>query len=93
MSSSTKQLYQLRSACGGNWRNCITISAGGRGYLLTADRDAKPILMPVERFQQFTGVQIDPTECCGQLSETAVRTLYSQYFLWRMHSAEDSPFS
>lgn len=93
MMPNTKQLYQFLSACGGNWRNCITISAGGHSYLLTADRDAKPIVMPVERFQQLTGEQIDLTECFGQLSETAFRALYSQYFLWRMPSAEDSPFS
>lgn len=93
MNSSTKQLYQFLSACGGNWRNCIHVSVDGPGYLLTADRDAKPIVMPVERFRQLTGEQIDLTECCGQLSETAFRALYSQYFLWRMPSAEDSPLT
>lgn len=92
MNSSTKQLYLFLSACGGNWRNSIHVSADGPGCLLTADPDAKPIVMPVEQFQALTGEQIDPAECYGQLSETAFRTLYTQYFLWHTASAEGKPF-
>lgn len=86
---TTKHLYQFLSACGGNWRNSVYISSDGPGYLLSADRDARPIILSVERFQSLTGEQIDPAECCGQLSEDAFRTLYAQYYLWQMPSAED----
>ncbi len=91
MDSAVKKLYLFLSACGGNWRNSIYITADGPGYLLTADRDARPIILPVDRFQSLTGEQIDPAECCGQLSEDALRALYTQYYLWQMPSAEDNP--
>lgn len=86
MTSSTKLFYQFLSACRGNWRNSIYITCGGPdhpGYLLSADRDGKPMLMPITQFQQLTGEQIDPTECCGQLSGEAFRCLYAQYLLWQ----------
>lgn len=91
MNPSAKKLYLFLSACGGNWRNSIYISSDGPGYLLTADRDARPFIMPVEQFQTLTSEQIDPAECCGRLSEDAFRTLYAQYYLWQMPSADDKP--
>ena len=86
MNSSIKQLYLFLSACRGNWRSSIYITCqepDNPGYLLSADRDGKPMLMPIAQFQQLTGEQIDSTECCGQLSEEAFRSLYAQYLLWQ----------
>lgn len=83
--------YRFLSACQGNWRNSVYISANGPGYLLSANRDGQPIIMPVEQFQQLTGEIIDPGECCGQLTDEGFRALYAQYLLWRMPSAEDDP--
>ena len=86
MTSSTKQLYLFLSACRGNWRNSIYITCGGPdnpGYLLSADRDGRPIILSIEQFQQLTEEQIDPTECCGRLTMEAIRSMYAQYLLWR----------
>ena len=47
--------------------------------------------MSVEQFQQFTDESIDPTECCSQLTAEGFKSLYAQYLLWRMPSAEDDP--
>ena len=91
MSSESRHLYIFLSACQGNWRNSIHISAEGPDYLLSADRDGRPIQMAVEQLQQLTGEPIDPTECCGQLTAEGFKSLYAQYLLWRMPSAEDDP--
>lgn len=87
----SRQLYKFLSACAGNWRNCVYISDNGAGYLLSTDRDGGPIVMAVEQFQQLTGEQIDPTECCGQLSAEGFKMLYAKYLLWHMPTAEDDP--
>ena len=88
MASSTKQLYLFLTACSGNWRNTIHISCQGdmdsSGYLLAADRDG-------QQFYELTGVQIDPTECCGQLTEASFESLYAQYLIWRLPAAEEHP--
>lgn len=91
----SRQLYQFLTACGGNWRNTIHISCRGEkddpGYLLAADRDGQPVILPVRRFYELTGVQIDPAECCGQLTEAGFEALYAQYLLWRCSSLEEHP--
>ena len=93
LNSSANKLYLFLSACGGNWRRSVYISADGPGYLLTADRDARPVIMPVEQFHALTGERIEPAECCGQLTEDGFRALYAQYYIWQMPSAEDNPLS
>lgn len=85
------QLYNILSACAGNWRNCIYISVDSPDYLLTANRDGQPIVITVEQFRQLTGEQIDPAECCGQLTAAAFESLYAQYLLWHTVSAKDDP--
>ena len=84
-------LYNILSACAGNWRNCVYISADSFGYLLSTDQDGRPIVMTVEQFHQLTGERVDPTECCGQLSAEGFKSLYAQYLLWRMPSARKDP--
>lgn len=91
MAKSHHQLYNILSACAGNWRNCVYISAGGPDYLLSTSRDGQPIAMTVEQFQHLTGEQIDPAECCGQLTEAAFESLYAQYLLWHCSSAREHP--
>ena len=91
MNITSKQLYIFLSACAGNWRNCVYISAGSLGYLLSADRDGRPIVMTVEQFQRLTDEQVDPAECCEQLSAEGFKTLYAQYLLWNIPSAGDDP--
>jgi len=93
MDSKTRQLYLFLAACGGNWRNSVYIPRreGTPGYLLDADRDGKPLVMAAEQFQQLTGEQIDPAECCGLLTEEGFAALYAQYLLWRLPSAGQDP--
>ena len=95
MATATKYLYTFLSACSGNWRNTVHISCQGEadnsGYLLAADRDGQPVILPVQRFYELTGVQIDPAECCGQLTEAGFEALYAQYLLWRLPGTEKYP--
>ena len=94
-SSTTKQLYLFLTACSGSWRNSIYIKCQGEndspGYLLAADRDGQPVILPVQRFYELTGVQIDPAECCGPLTEAGFEALYAQYLLWRLPGTEKYP--
>lgn len=94
-SSTTKQLSLFLTACSGNWRNSIYIKCQSDkddlGYLLAADRDGQPVILSVQRFYELTGEQIDPAECCGQLTEAGFESLYAQYLLWRLPTAEEHP--
>lgn len=92
MGSETQKFYCFLSACSGSWRNAVFIAAPNTpGYLLTVDRDGRPLVMAAESFQQLSGEQIDPTECCGQLAKEGFASLYAQYLLWRVPSAEQDP--
>ena len=94
MDTASQKLYIFLSAFAGNWHNAAFIAGhkeDSPGYLLSANRDGWPIVMAVEQFQQLTGESIDPTECCGQLTEDAFKSLYAQYLLWQMPSAESNP--
>ncbi len=95
MNPFSGQLYTFLTTCGGNWRNTVYISCPGEkddsGYLLAADRDGQPIILSVRQFYELTGVQIDPAECCGRLTEAGFKALYAQYLLWRCPSAEKHP--
>lgn len=92
MPSECQHLYLFLAACQGNWRNSVYISTDGPGYLLSADRDGRPILIDVEAFQRLTGETIDPGECCGRLTADAFKALYAQYLLWHLPSADTDPF-
>lgn len=92
MPSECQHLYLFLAACRGNWRNSVYISTDGPGYLLSANRDGQPIVMPVEQFQQLTGEIIDPGECCGRLTADAFKALYAQYLLWHLPLADTDPF-
>ena len=95
MATATKYLYTFLSACSGNWRNTVHISCQGEtdnpGYLLAADWSGQPVILPVQGFCELTGEQIDPAECCGQLTEAGFEALYAQYLLWHCPSAEEHP--
>lgn len=87
MADKAKKFYGFLSACSGNWRNTVFISAKSTsGYLLTVNRDGQPLVMAVENFQHLSGEQIDPAECCGQFTEEGFRALYAQYLLWHLPS-------
>lgn len=92
MPSKCQHLYLFLAACRGNWRNSVYISTDGPGYLLSADRDGRPILIAAKAFQRLTGEIIDPSECCGRLTADAFKALYAQYLLWHLPSADTEPF-
>lgn len=91
MPTECQHLYLFLSACRGNWRNSVYIFTDGPGYLLSADRDGRPVLMAAEAFQQLTGETIDPSECCGRLTADAFNALYAQYLIWHLPSADTDP--
>ena len=90
MNAEYQRLYLFLAACQGNWRNSVYIT-NAPGYLLSADRDGRPIIIAVDQFQQLTGERIDPAECCGQLTGEGFKSLYAQYLLWRIPSANADP--
>lgn len=85
MNPAARQLYLFLSACGGSWRNSIFISCqeelDSPGYLLAAGRDGQPVILPAQQFYDMTGVWIDPSECCGHLTEAGFEALCGQYLL------------
>lgn len=86
MGLDTKNLHVFLSACGGNWRNTIHITSqeGHCGWLLAADRDGKPIVIAVDKFQKQIDEQIDTSECRGILTESAFGDIFAQYLLWQL---------
>lgn len=88
MKAECQRFYLFLAACQGNWRNSVYIT-NAPGYLLSADRDGQSIVMAVEQFQQLAGERIDPAECCGKLTGEGFKSLFAQYLLWHMASAED----
>lgn len=95
MNPSTKHLYRFLTACSGSWRNTIYISCqeeeDAPGFLLAADRDGQPVPIAIQQFYQMTGVWVDPSECCGHITEAGFESLYAQYLLWRCSAAEEHP--
>ena len=79
-------------AARGDWRNAIYIACSGcahkespcAGFLMSVDRDAKPILVELSQFQQSTGEKVSQDECAAVLSRPAFETLYAQWLLWEI---------
>ena len=84
--TSARKLYAFLTACGGNWRNTIHITAqeGHAGWLMAADRDGKPVIMNVNAFENQIQEQIDTSECRGSLTERDFGELFAQYLLWQL---------
>lgn len=92
--NTTRQLYTFLSACGGNWRNTIFIRCPDTpGYLMAMDRDGRPVVLAAEQFSEASGVQVDPGECRGHLSQAAFQDIFAQYLLWRLPTAEGNPLA
>lgn len=94
MATNSHQLYTFLTACSGNWRNTIYIHNQERNHadrLLAFDRDGAPVFMNADELQQVSGGQIDPSECCGQLTETGFKDLFAQHLLWQTSSPQDQP--
>ena len=93
MTVTTQHFYRFLHFCAGSWRNTVYILADGPDYLLSIDGDGHPVVIAVDQFQQLTGEQLDPAECCGQLTEEGFKTLYGQYLLWHLPSGNENPLA
>ena len=90
---SMKQLYKFLTACGGNWRKTIHISAqeGCTGWLLAADRDGAPVLLRVDALERGIQERIDTSECRGTLTESAFTDIFTQYLYWQLPATGITP--
>ncbi len=84
-------LYQFLELVCGSWRNAIYIVSSNdldrvanEDYLLVTNRDGRPVLYAVERFETETGIYVDRTECAGVISTHAFACLYHHWILWNM---------
>lgn len=92
MITDSQQLYRFLTAASGSWRNTIYIHSQQENYpeqLLAFNRDGTPIIMAADKLQQISGDEIDPSECCGQLTEASFKNLFAQYLLWQTSSPLD----
>ena len=86
MKTTIQQLAEFLTACRGNWRNACFISCNEckchspcSGYLMSADADGKPVLIPAAEYERLTAQRIDPSECRGNLSRSAFEDIYALY--------------
>ena len=61
MRTTIQQLAEFLTACRGNWRNACFISctvckchSPCSGYLMSADADGKPVLIPAAEYERLT---------------------------------------
>lgn len=91
--------YFFLQAVRGNWRNALFISCSDcpyrqrscSGFLLAADADGKPLVMPVDVFRKMSGQQPDKDECCGSISWQTFETAFALYLEWHTATAENCP--
>lgn len=91
MEATEKTLYVFLSLTRGNWRNAAVISCGNcpyeqscAGFLLTADTEGTPVLLPVAKFEKMTGKTVDQTECAAVIRREAFESVYDRWLLWHV---------
>ncbi len=95
------QFYPFLKAVKGNWHNALYIGCpngscqyGGNpchGFLLAADAEGLPILMPVDFFKRLTGEDVEAEGCKGRLRLKAFQSAFSSYIEWHTDSASECP--
>ncbi len=93
------KLYPFLKAARGNWHNALFLSCKDNtcqcscreGFLLIADAEGLPLLMPLKCFRELTGESVEPAECSGTLSTRAFRSVYSVYLEWHTASDRECP--
>lgn len=79
MNQQPCSFYSFLRAVQGNWRNALFIqcsqaacpcevSQSCQGFLLTADAEGIPLLMPVSEICRLTGESVEATDCRGLLT-------------------------
>ena len=85
-------LNSFFTATQGNWRNAIYIECmycpfkrySCLGYLLTADENAKPIIISVDQFQILTGEIVERDECIMIINRQTFDCLYNRWLSWHI---------
>lgn len=54
---------------------------------MSPDRDAKPVLVSVSRFQKMAGEAVDPSECAAILSRRTFEDIYARWLEWEVDDA------
>ena len=86
----------------GNWRNALYVRCDEAhctaknkkccgAFLLTADADGVPLLVPVNAFEKFAGESIEPDECCGTMDKHAFEAVFELAIQWRTVSQTACP--
>jgi len=73
----------------GNWHNAVHIECDScatdcSGFLLGADRDAKPVLISVDSLKTALCEPVEPSECIGVISRQTFESLYAPWLLWEI---------
>ena len=98
MNQTNYTLYSFMRAVRGNWHNALFIRCSChscphtcKGFLMAADADGRPLLIPVETLRRLTGESVEASECRGCLDRQAFEAAFSQYIEWHTVSDEDCP--
>ena len=83
MRTTIQQLAEFLTACRGNWRNACFISCNEckchspcSGYLMSADADGKPVLIPAAEYERLTA------------QRSAFEDIYALYLNWCLSDDE-----
>lgn len=94
------ELYSFMKAVRGNWHNAIYLSCrqstctqheNCKDFLMTADADGHPILIPGDVMRSLSGEDIEPGDCLDTMEKRKFETLYSLYIEWHTVSPTDCP--
>lgn len=94
------ELYPFMKAVQGNWHNALYLSCrqstctqheSCQDFLMSADADGHPILIPVDVIRSLSGEDIAPEECLGTMEKRKFETLYSLYIEWHTVSQTGCP--
>ena len=97
---NNSELYQFLKAVRGNWHNALYLSCRNSAipqqpncgnFMMTADADGRPILIPANVMRSLTGENIGPEECLSIMERQKFETLYSLYIEWHTVSQTDCP--
>lgn len=82
-----RELYRFLKLIAGNYRNAIYIECGN-SFMLSADKEAKPVLFPVRKFYELTGEYPQKDEMSGTMSRQAFENMYRGWLLWNTDKTE-----
>lgn len=99
-SQNHSELYPFMKAVRGSWHNALYLSCrqstctqheSCQDFLMAADADGHPILIPVDMMRSLSGEDIEPGGCLGTMEKQKFETLYSLYIEWHTVSQTGCP--